>query len=81
MIAGELLVIAGVILAVFNPKKLPMLAQHAALIIRRWTHFQHEMRVFMQKTLLEQQLKENVEQAMLADAKYMHEDSKNDNGV
>ena len=81
MIVSELLVIVGVILAVFTPKKLPMLAQHAALIMRRWAHFQHEMRAFVQKNLLEQQLKENVEQAMQADAKYLNEASKNDNGV
>ena len=60
MIASELLVIAGVVLAVFNPKKLPMLAKHTSLMIRRWNNFQNEMRVFMQKILLEQQLKENV---------------------
>jgi len=81
MTAGELLVILGVMLAVFTPKKLPMLAQHAALIIRRWTHFQQDMRSFVQKTLLEQQLKENTEKAIQADAKYLDQDSNIDNGV
>jgi len=81
MTAGELLVILGVILAVFTPKKLPMLAEHAALLLRRWTYFQQELRAFLQKTLKEQQLKENIEKAMQADAKYIEQDSNTDSGA
>lgn len=81
MSIAELLLIFGVIMAVFTPKKLPMLAQHAALIMRRWHYYQNEMRAFLRKTILDQQLKENEALAMQADSKYPDEKSNPDHGV
>ena len=70
MSSGELLVIGVVALIVFGPSKLPMLATHLGLLIRKINQFKGYAASFWQQQLNELQLQDNLRKANEADKEY-----------
>lgn len=68
--SGELLVIFLVILIVFGPNKLPMLAEHLGKLFAHLTQLKQQLNQFWQNQLNEQQLLENQRKAEQADSLY-----------
>jgi Tat protein translocase TatB subunit len=68
--SSELLVIIIVALIVFGPQKLPMLATHLGLLVRKISQFKAQAAVFWQQQLKEYQLQENTRKAEKADKHY-----------
>ena len=75
MSSGEFLVIFIVALIVFGPKKLPMLASHLGLLIRKLNQLKAQASVFWQQQLNALQLQENQRKAKEADQQYKKEQS------
>ncbi|KTC91572.1 twin-arginine translocase TatA/TatE family subunit [Fluoribacter dumoffii] len=73
MSSGEILLILLVALIVFGPNKLPMLARHLGLLIRRLNQFKAQATVLWQQQLNELQLQENQRKAKEADEQYKKE--------
>lgn len=71
--SGEILVILIVALIVFGPKKLPMLATHLGLLIRKIKQLKAQTAVLWQQQLNEMQLHENQRKAKEADKQYTKE--------
>lgn len=67
MSGGELLVIFIVALIVFGPKKLPMLATHLGLLIRKLNQIKTQAAILWQQQLNALQLQENQRKAKEAD--------------
>ncbi|BCA97074.1 preprotein translocase subunit TatB [Legionella antarctica] len=70
MSSGELLLIFIVALIVFGPSKLPMLANHLGLWMRKINQIKEQVSLFWQQQLNELQLKENQLKAEQGDIKY-----------
>ncbi len=70
MSGGELLLIFIVALIVFGPSKLPMLATHLGLLLRKLNQIKEQIALFWQQQLNEQQLKENQYKAEQGDKEY-----------
>jgi sec-independent protein translocase protein TatB len=66
----ELLLIFIVALVVFGPTKLPMLATHLGLLVRKLQHLKAQANTFWQQQLNEYQLQENKRKAKEADQQY-----------
>ncbi|MGC1183328.1 Sec-independent protein translocase subunit TatA/TatB [Legionella sp.] len=66
----ELLLILIVALIVFGPTKLPMLASHLGLLLRKFNQLSTHAAAFWQQQLNEYQLQENQRKAEEADKKY-----------
>jgi sec-independent protein translocase protein TatB len=66
----ELLVIFIVALIVFGPNKLPMLATHLGLLIRKLNHLKAQATSFGQQQIKEYQLMKNQRKADEADKHY-----------
>lgn len=73
MSTGELLVIFIVALIVFGPKKLPMLATHLGLLIRKLNQLKAQASAFWQQQLHVLQYQENQRKAKEADERYKEE--------
>ncbi|KTD11668.1 TatB protein (twin arginine translocation) [Legionella gratiana] len=73
--SGEILVIFIVALIVFGPKKLPMLATHLGLLIRKINQLKTQAAALWQQQLNEIQLKENQRKAEEAEMQYQKEKS------
>ncbi|AWN72788.1 twin-arginine translocase TatA/TatE family subunit [Legionella anisa] len=74
MSGGELLVIFIVALIVFGPKKLPMLATHLGLLVRKLNQFKAQAAMLWQQQLNALQLQENQRKAKEADEQYKKEE-------
>lgn len=72
--SGELLLILIVALIVFGPSKLPMLATHLGLLVRKITRIKDQAYSFWHNQLKEIQLQENLRKAKEADKKYKEHD-------
>lgn len=70
MSSGELLLILIVALIVFGPSKLPMLATHLGLLMRKVNQFKTHAALFWQNQLNELQLHENKRKAEEGDEQY-----------
>jgi sec-independent protein translocase protein TatB len=70
MSTSELLLIFIVALIVFGPSKLPMLATHLGLLMRKMNQLREQMTSFWQQQLNEAQLQENQRKAKEADEHY-----------
>lgn len=70
MSSGELFVIALVSLAVFGPKKLPMLATHLGILIKKFHSMKNKASLLWQQQLNELKLYENKLKAEEVDKKY-----------
>lgn len=70
MSSGELLVIFIVALIVFGPKKLPMLATHLGMLVRKLHQLKTQAYWLWQQQLKALQLQENQRQAKEADEQY-----------
>ncbi len=70
MSSGELLLIFFVACIVFGPSKLPMLATHLGLLLRKLNQLKEHASSFWQNQLNEIQLQENLRKAEKADEKY-----------
>lgn len=70
MSSGEILVILIVALIVFGPKKLPMLAMHLGLLLRKMDQLKADATALWQQQLKELQLEENQRRAKEADERY-----------
>lgn len=66
----ELLLIFIVALVVFGPTKLPMLASHLGLLMRKIQQLKTQANRFWQQQLNEYQLQENKRKAEAADRQY-----------
>ncbi|EHL32448.1 Sec-independent protein translocase subunit TatA/TatB [Legionella drancourtii] len=66
----ELLLIFTVALVVFGPTKLPMLAAHLGLLVRKLQQLKTQANTFWQQQLNEYQLQENKRKAEEADQQY-----------
>ncbi|MCW8399038.1 twin-arginine translocase TatA/TatE family subunit [Legionella sp. PATHC038] len=75
MSSGELLVILVVALIVFGPKKLPMLATHLGLLLRKLNQLKAQAAALWQQQLNAVQLQENQRKAQEADEQYKKEQS------
>lgn len=75
MSSGELLVILIVALIVFGPKKLPMLATHLGILIRKFHQIKAQAAVLWQQQLNALQLQENERKAQEADEQYKKEEA------
>ncbi|KTC80807.1 Sec-independent protein translocase subunit TatA/TatB [Legionella cherrii] len=75
MSSGELLVILIVALIVFGPKKLPMLATHLGLLLRKFNQLKAQAASLWQEQLNAVQLQENQRKAKEADEQYKKEQS------
>lgn len=75
MSSGELLVILMVALIVFGPKKLPMLATHLGLLLRKLNQLKAQAAALWQQQLNAVQLQENQRKAKEADEQYKKEHS------
>ncbi len=75
MSSGELLVILIVALIVFGPKKLPMLATHLGILIRKFNQLKAQAAVLWQQQLHVLQLQENERKAKEADEQYKKEEA------
>jgi Sec-independent protein translocase protein TatA len=73
MSTGELFVILIVALIVFGPKKLPMLATHLGLLVKKFFEFKAHASALWQQQLNELQLQENLRKAKEADEHYEKE--------
>ncbi|KTD65592.1 TatB protein (twin arginine translocation) [Legionella santicrucis] len=71
--SGEILVILVVALIVFGPKKLPMLATHLGLLLRKINQLKAQAVALWQQQLNEIQLHENQRKAKEADEQYKKE--------
>ena len=69
MSSGELLLTTIVTLAVFGPKKLPMLATHLARFIRQISHIKAQASTLWLQQLNQLQLQENIRKAEECDKK------------
>ncbi|KTD42715.1 Sec-independent protein translocase subunit TatA/TatB [Legionella parisiensis] len=74
MSGGELLVIFCVALIVFGPKKLPMLATHLGLLIRKLNQLKAQAALLWHQQLNALQLQENQRKAREADEQYKKEE-------
>ncbi|HAZ7572848.1 twin-arginine translocase TatA/TatE family subunit [Legionella sp. PATHC032] len=79
MSLGELLLIFIVAIIVFGPSKLPMLATHLGLFVRKVNQLKEHASSFWQQQLNEIQLHENQRKAEKADQHYQLTDSENKN--
>ncbi len=70
MSSGELLLTLIVALIVFGPSKLPMLATHLGLLIRKINQIKEQATAFWQQQLNEHQLQENQRRAEQGDKQY-----------
>ena len=70
MSSGELLLTFIVALIVFGPSKLPMLATHLGLLMRKINQLKEQAASFWQQQINEHQLQENQRKAELADEQY-----------
>lgn len=70
MNSGELLLIFTVALIVFGPSKLPMLATHLGLLMRKINRLKEQASSFWQQQLNELQLQENQRKAKEGDEQY-----------
>lgn len=70
MSSGELLLTLIVALIVFGPSKLPMLATHLGLLVRKINQIKEQATAFWQQQLNEQQLLENQRRAEQGDKQY-----------
>jgi sec-independent protein translocase protein TatB len=70
MSSGELLVTFIVALIAFGPSKLPMLATHLGLLMRKMNQLKEQAAQFWQQQLNEHQLQENQKRAEQADKEY-----------
>jgi len=75
MSSGELLLTLVVALIVFGPKKLPMLATHLGLLLRKTNQLREKVALLWHHQLNELQLKENLRKAELADDLYKREEN------
>lgn len=66
----ELLLIFIVALVVFGPTKLPMLATHLGLLVRKLQRLKTQANTFWQQQINEYQLQENKRKAEEADQQY-----------
>lgn len=73
--SGELLLIFIVALIVFGPTKLPMLATHLGLLVRKVNQLKTHMMNLWQQQLNEIQLQENKRKAEEADQHYNRKES------
>lgn len=71
MNSSELLLIIVVSLIVFGPNKLPMLARHLGLAVRKINHFKNQAHLLWEQQLNELQLQENLRKAEEADKLYL----------
>lgn len=70
MNSAELLLTAAVALLVFGPKKLPMLATHLALVIRKIRQIRAQASALWQQQTAQLTLEDNLKKAEEADKKY-----------
>ncbi len=70
MRGGELLLTLLVVLFVFGPKKLPMLACHLGKLMGRLNGYKQQVNVFWQQQINEQKLQENTKKAEKGDEIY-----------
>ncbi|CEG58970.1 Sec-independent protein translocase subunit TatA/TatB [Legionella fallonii] len=70
MSGGELLLTFIVALIVFGPSKLPMLATHLGLLVRKINQIKVQAAAFWQQQLNEHQLNENQRRAAQGDEQY-----------
>ncbi|MGL6028870.1 MAG: twin-arginine translocase TatA/TatE family subunit [Legionella sp.] len=70
MSAGELLLILLVTLLVFGPKKLPMLATHLGLLLKKINGLKQQASVWWHQQQQQLTLQENERKAQEADALY-----------
>ena len=68
--SAELLVILIVALIVFGPNKLPMLAGHLGLFIRKVNQLKNQASLLWEQQLKELQLEDNKRKAEEADKQY-----------
>lgn len=73
MSMGELLVIFLVTLLVFGPKKLPMLATHLGIWIRKLNQLKVQSSLLWQQQVKELQLQENMRKAKDAEEQHKME--------
>ncbi|MBL7481673.1 Sec-independent protein translocase subunit TatA/TatB [Legionella bononiensis] len=76
MSSGELLLTFIVAVIVFGPSKLPMLATHLGLLMRKVNQLKVYAAEFWQQQLNEIQLQENKRKAELGDEEYKKTESK-----
>jgi sec-independent protein translocase protein TatB len=76
MSSGELLLTFIVALIVFGPSKLPMLATHLGMLMRKINQFKAHAAAFWQQQLNEIQLEENKRKAEKIDEEYNKTPSK-----
>ncbi|KGP64027.1 preprotein translocase subunit TatB [Legionella norrlandica] len=79
MSLGELLLIFMVAIVVFGPSKLPMLATHLGILMRKINQLKEYGSSFWRQQLYALQLYENKRKAEEIDQKYEQMKSKNDN--
>ncbi|AAU28952.1 TPA: twin-arginine translocase TatA/TatE family subunit [Legionella pneumophila] len=79
MSLGELLLVFIVAIIVFGPSKLPMLATHLGMLVRKLNQLKEHTSSFWQQQLNEIQLYENQRKAEKADQQYQQTDSENQN--
>lgn len=70
MSSGELLLILFVACIVFGPSKLPMLARHLGMVIRKAGELKEQAYAFWDEQLHQIQLQENEQKAKKADETY-----------
>lgn len=70
MSSGELLLTFIVALIVFGPSKLPMLATHLGILLRKINQFKEQATSFWHQQIQEHQLQENQRKAGQADKQY-----------
>jgi sec-independent protein translocase protein TatB len=70
VVGSEILLIIVVALLVFNPKKLPMLANHLGILVRKTLDYKRCLTSFWQQQLDLQQLADNEQKANDADILY-----------
>ena len=75
MSSGEFLIILIVAFIVFGPKKLPMLASHLGLLVRKFNQLKTQAAALWQQQVNEFQLQENQRKAKEADEHYKKESS------
>lgn len=71
MSIGELLLTAGVAALVFSPKKIPMLATHIAIMIRKLNELKIDATALWEQQGRNLQLAENERKAKEADKTYL----------
>jgi sec-independent protein translocase protein TatB len=74
MSVAELLLTLIIALIVFGPKKLPLLAHHLARLMAKRNQYKQQIQLLWQALLKEQQLQDNTEKALKADASYPLDD-------